>query len=101
MATATPLPTIRFSKEVLHNTELGKIEIPSKKIAAWINFLTAPKQHAQIISAEQQRSSIILYFQAPSELYAYLEHRINQADTEAPQTAYRGRRSGRKAPVAS
>lgn len=101
MATATPMPTIRFSKEVLHNTELGKLEIPNKKIAAWINFLTAPKQHAQIISAEQQRTSVVLYFQAPGELYAYLDHRINQADTDASQTSYRGRRSERKTAVAS
>lgn len=83
--------TIRFSKETLHNTELGKLEIPTKKIAAWINFLTAPKQHAQIISAEQQRTSLILYFQAPEELYSYLDHRINEANTASP-SGYRNRR---------
>jgi hypothetical protein len=94
---ATSTANIRFSKEVLHNTELGKLEIPNKKIAAWINFLTSPKQHAQIISAEQQRSGLILYFQAPGELYAYLDHRINEADP----AAYRSRRSEREIAVAS
>lgn len=82
-----PTSTIRFSKTTLHDTELGKIEIPNKKIAAWINFLTAPKQQAQIISADQQRNGLILYFQAPESLYAYLDHRINDKSDNAASPA--------------
>ncbi|MBF2077138.1 MAG: hypothetical protein IGR76_01095 [Synechococcales cyanobacterium T60_A2020_003] len=97
-----PTSTIRFSKTTLHDTELGKIEIPNKKIAVWINFLTAPKQQAQIISADQQRNGLILYFQAPDNLYTYLDHRINgeHAD-EPPSKASRRANHPEPHPVAS
>jgi hypothetical protein len=90
--------TIQFAKTTLHDTELGKLEIPTKKIAAWINFLVSPRQQAQIISAEQQRSTVTLMFQAPEELYTYLDCRING---EGESSRYRAQRSQSPTPVAS
>lgn len=66
-----------FSIATVDQGQLGRLDIPSKKIAAWINFLAAPNQQAQIVSAEQNGSSLTLYFQANADLYSYLEERLN------------------------
>lgn len=77
------MAAIQFSTVSVDGSHLGKIEIPSQKIADWINFLAAPKQQARIVSAQRRRSGLTLYFEGNEQLYTYLDAHINQEQTAA------------------
>ncbi|MCL6435361.1 MAG: hypothetical protein K6T90_14335 [Leptolyngbyaceae cyanobacterium HOT.MB2.61] len=58
---------------------VGKLNIPNRRLADWINFLVSPRQQVQIILAEERRGGLTLYFQADERLYHYLHNRLNHA----------------------
>ncbi len=58
-------------------SRVGKLDIPHRKAADWINFLVSPRQQVQIVFAEERKGGIILYFQADERLYQYLGERLN------------------------
>ncbi|WP_421658322.1 hypothetical protein [Leptothermofonsia sp. ETS-13] len=62
---------------------VGKLSIPNRKLADWINFLVSPRQQVQIILAEQRRGGLTLYFQADERLYQYLRNRLNHSAEQA------------------
>jgi hypothetical protein len=67
---------------------LGKLDIPNRKIADWINFLVSPRQRVQIISAESRRGGLTICFQASDVLYAYLDKKLgSSARTGTAQSA--------------
>jgi hypothetical protein len=70
-------------------SRLGKLRVPYRKSADWINFLVSPRQCVQIIFSENQRSNLILYFQADERLYTYLEQTLlqRQAADSSPELA--------------
>jgi hypothetical protein len=63
------------------NARLGKLKVPHRKVADWINFLTSPRQQVQILSAENNRGSITIYFQASEHLYTYLDTNLKKANS--------------------
>ncbi|MGJ3246666.1 MAG: hypothetical protein ACFE0I_11385 [Elainellaceae cyanobacterium] len=69
---------IQFSVEMIDGYRLGKLGIPLSQIADWLNFLVAPQYRADIISAEQTRDRVDIYFQASEGLYLYLDMRLSQ-----------------------
>jgi len=78
---ATPIHFSVISTE--DGARMGKLRVPYRKSADWINFLVSPRQQVQIVLAENHRSGLILYFQADDRLYGYLNEqlqRINQAE---------------------
>ncbi|MBD2093600.1 hypothetical protein H6F90_00325 [Trichocoleus sp. FACHB-591] len=68
---------LEFSVESIDGSRLGKLSVPTQKVADWINFLVSPKQGAQIVSARQDEDYLTLYFQGDEGLYAYLDGRFN------------------------
>ena len=67
-------------------SRLGKIRIPYRKSADWINFLVSPRQGVRMLEAENHRSGLILYFQANDQLYIYLEQKLtNQPASKAQE----------------
>jgi hypothetical protein len=68
---------LQFSVETVDGYRLGKLGVPCSQIADWLNFLVAPQYRAEIISAEQSRESVNIYFQASEGLYLYLDMRLN------------------------
>lgn len=79
---------VQFSIATVDGSRLGKLDIPQQKVAEWINFLIAPRQQSQIVSAEQRRSGLTLQFQASEDLYAYLGDRLNaEADAVRSEKA--------------
>jgi hypothetical protein len=73
-----------------NNARLGKLTVPHRKVADWINFLASPKQQVQILSAENHRSSITIVFQASERLYTHLETSLNsklEQSSKQPQAA--------------
>lgn len=68
------------------NARLGKLKVPHRKVADWLNFLTSPRQHVQILSAENNRGSITIYFQASEHLYTYLESSLKKAESASDRT---------------
>jgi hypothetical protein len=65
-------------------SRIGKLSLPNRKLADWLNFLVSPRQQVQIVLAEEQRGGLTLYFQADERLYSYLSNRLN---TPAAQTS--------------
>ncbi|MBD2461579.1 hypothetical protein H6G89_11010 [Oscillatoria sp. FACHB-1407] len=68
---------VQFSVETIDGNRLGKLAVPYSQIADWLNFLVAPQYRAEIVSAEQQREGIEIYFEASEGLYLYLDMRLN------------------------
>lgn len=66
-----------FNVESIDGSRLGKLSVPTQKVADWINFLVSPRQGAQIVSARQDENYLTLYFQSDEGLYAYLDGRFN------------------------
>ncbi|GEM_PF-6061905 len=62
---------------------VGKLDVPHRKAADWLNFLVSPRQHVQLVFAEHRRGGLILYFQANETLYAYLDKRLSHLATTA------------------
>lgn len=78
-----------FNVESIDGSRLGKLSIPTQKVADWINFLVSPRQGAQIVSARQDEDDITLYFQGDEGLYAYLDGRFNCiVATPHPETIF-------------
>lgn len=71
---------IQFSVQTAHDRRIGKLDVPYQKLADWLNFLVSPRQQAKILSAEQTRHRLTLYFQASDSLYEYLDRRCNAAE---------------------
>ncbi|MEL6382603.1 MAG: hypothetical protein AAFQ89_09030 [Cyanobacteria bacterium J06626_18] len=67
-----------FSVEVVDGHRLGRLGVPLLQVADWLNFLATPHYQAEIISAEQARDRLSIYFEASEGLYAYLEARLHQ-----------------------
>jgi hypothetical protein len=67
-------------------SRVGKLSIPNRKLADWINFLVSPKQQVQIVLAEERRGGLNLYFQADERLYAYLVSRLESSSGQASNT---------------
>jgi len=68
-------------------SRVGKLCVPHRKSAEWINFLVSPRQQVQIVFAETRRNNLILYFQAGDRLYNYLCDRLNTpTDTQSPES---------------
>jgi hypothetical protein len=70
--------SVRFCVETIDGDRFGKLSIPQTHIADWLNFLVSPQYQAEIISAEQDRESLSIYFKASEGLYLYLDMRLNQ-----------------------
>ncbi|MEM0979648.1 MAG: hypothetical protein AAGH78_05170 [Cyanobacteria bacterium P01_H01_bin.58] len=66
-----------FSVEVVDGDRLGRLWVPTRQIADWINFLATPHYRAEIVSAEQVSDCLSLYFEASEGLYTYLEAKLN------------------------
>jgi hypothetical protein len=66
-----------FSVETIDGCRFGKLAIPHSQIADWLNFLTNPQYRTDMISAEQESSSVTIYFQASEGLYLYLGMRLS------------------------
>ncbi|QZZ22842.1 hypothetical protein J5X98_11135 [Leptothermofonsia sichuanensis E412] len=64
-------------------SRIGKLSLPNRKLADWINFLVSPRQRVQIVFAEERRGGLTLYFQAEERLYSYL---LNRLDTPTKQS---------------
>ncbi|MBW4519649.1 MAG: hypothetical protein KME16_08105 [Scytolyngbya sp. HA4215-MV1] len=58
---------------------LGKLDVPNRKVADWINFLVSPRQQVHIISAESRRGGLTICFQASDVLYAYLDKKLSRS----------------------
>jgi hypothetical protein len=71
-----PFP-LQFSVETIDGYRLGKLAVPYSQIADWLNFLVAPQYRAEIISAEQCKDYVEIYFQSSEGLYLYLDMRLN------------------------
>lgn len=74
-------PDLAFTVETVDGYRLGRLSVPLPHIADWLNFLATPHYRADIISAEQGRDRVTLYFEASEGLYAYLDARLNGALT--------------------
>ncbi len=72
--------SVGFSVEMVDGYRLGKLAVPHADIAEWLNFLVNPQYRADIVSAEQGRDHVEIYFEASEGLYFYLARRLN-ADT--------------------
>lgn len=72
----SPMP--QFTVETIDGSRLGKLDVPLSQIADWLNFLVTPHYQAEIISAEQEKDWINIYFEAGEGLYTYLDRRLNQ-----------------------
>ena len=70
-----PMP--QFTVETIDGSRLGKLDVPLSEIADWLNFLVTPHYQAEIISAEQEKDWINIYFEAGEGLYTYLDRRLN------------------------
>jgi hypothetical protein len=70
------ISSIQFSIETIDGFRLGKLAVPNSEIANWLNFLINPQYRAEIISAEQGKEGIEIYFQANEGLYLYLDRRL-------------------------
>lgn len=70
-------PPVQFQVEVVDESRLGRLDVPTPRIAEWLNFLVSPKQGVTIISAEQDEAYIRLYFLANERLYSYLDGQLN------------------------
>ncbi len=68
---------VQFSVVETDGSQVGKLSIPHRKSADWINFLVSPRQQVRIIFAEECRGGINLYFQADDRLYTYLQSRLS------------------------
>ncbi len=66
--------------EMEDGSRVGKLSMPNRKLADWINFLVSPRQKVQIVLAEERRGGLTLYFQADDRLYTYLENRLGGQD---------------------
>ncbi|UBF28946.1 hypothetical protein K9N68_14540 [Kovacikia minuta CCNUW1] len=74
---------VQFCVVETDGSRLGKLSIPHRKSADWINFLVSPRQQVQIVFAEERRGGINLYFQADERLYAYLQTRLTSSAEES------------------
>lgn len=68
----------QFLVETVDGSRLGRLNVPYAQISDWLNFLVAPEYGAAIVSAEQAREYVSLYFEANEGLYLYLDRRLNQ-----------------------
>ena len=73
----SPSPMPQFTVETIDGSRLGKLDIPLSQTADWLNFLVTPHYQAEIISAEQAKGWINIYFAAGEGLYTYLDRRLN------------------------
>lgn len=78
---------IYFSIVMVEGMRLGKLDLPHHRVADWINFLIAPKQHAQIVSADQRRTGVTLYFRGDDRLYTHISQRLHLEAEAAKQLA--------------
>lgn len=63
-------------------SRMGKLGVPHRKVADWLNFLVSPRQDVQLISAQNHRSSVTLYFQASDHLYNYLNQKLSASQDD-------------------
>jgi hypothetical protein len=62
-----------------HSARLGQLSVPTHKCADWLNYLIAPKQGVQLLSAQNQAERLILLFRADQRLYQHLARQLNPA----------------------
>ncbi|MGA7933042.1 MAG: hypothetical protein WCA35_05800 [Kovacikia sp.] len=74
---------VQFCVVETDGSRVGKLSIPNRKSADWINFLVSPRQQVRIVFAEERRGGINLYFQADERLYTYLQNRLNNPTEES------------------
>ncbi|MBE7381896.1 MAG: hypothetical protein F6J95_010850 [Leptolyngbya sp. SIO1E4] len=72
-----------FAIEVVDGYRLGRLRVPLPQVADWLNFLVTPHYQADIISAEQERNRLSIYFEASEGLYSYLESRLTAPSERA------------------
>lgn len=72
--------------ETEDGSRVGKLGIPNRKLAGWVNFLVSPRQQVQILLAEEQRGGLTLYFQADERLYSYLQERLDRSSEKTSTT---------------
>ena len=72
----SPMP--QFTVETIDGSRLGKLDVPISQIADWLNFLVSPHYQVEIISAEQEKDWINIYFAAAEGLYIYLDRHLNR-----------------------
>ncbi|MBD1824394.1 hypothetical protein H6F51_18140 [Cyanobacteria bacterium FACHB-DQ100] len=76
-----------FVIEVCDGVRLGRLYLPFKDIAEWMNFLLEPQQQSQIVLVQQHSQGISLYFHGSERIYAYLDGRFNcQVGSLHPET---------------
>jgi hypothetical protein len=68
---------VQFCVVETDGSRVGKLSIPHRKSADWLNFLVSPRQQVRIVFAEERRGGINLYFQADERLYTYLQNRLS------------------------
>ncbi|MCG8365232.1 MAG: hypothetical protein MJA27_18115 [Pseudanabaenales cyanobacterium] len=68
----------QFTIETIDGSRLGKLGVPLSQISDWLNFLVTPHYQAEIISAEQEKDWINIYFEAGEGLYTYLDRRLSR-----------------------
>jgi len=71
--------SVDFSIELIDGYRLGKLAVPIAQVADWLNFLINPQYQAEIVSAEQARDRLDIYFQASEGVYLYLEQRLHSS----------------------